>query len=140
MKTILIVDDDEKIAKGLAVRLRAAGYRTLTAPDPAFAIMMITTERPDLLILDIWLPVIQGFGFAQRLDGLKIGKIPVIFITASRKEGLREAAAQMGAAGFFEKPYDPEELLRAVRKALEKPTEETRIDQGEYEESIDHRG
>jgi DNA-binding response OmpR family regulator len=121
MKKILIVDDDERIAKALAVRLNAAGYRTFTAPDPAFAIIVAAVQRPDLVILDIWMPIMQGFTLAHRLDGLDIGQIPVIFITASRQEGLRESALRIGAAGFFEKPYDPEQMLRTVRDALDRP-------------------
>ena len=139
MKKILIVDDDEKIAKALAVRLTAAGYRTFTAPDPAFAIILAAVQRPDLVILDIWMPIMQGFTFARRMDGLGVGETPIIFMTASRKEGLRESALNAGAAGFFEKPYDPDQMLRAVQEALEKPPQMTTFTQGDYEDHIDYR-
>jgi DNA-binding response OmpR family regulator len=121
MKKILIVDDDEHIARALAVRLTVAGYHTFTAPDPAFAVMFVGMHRPDLVIMDICLPIMEGFGLAHRLNGMHVGRIPVIFITASREPGLRESAMRMGAAGFFEKPYDADELLRAVRQALQEP-------------------
>ena len=121
MKKILIVDDDERIAKALAVRLGAAGYKTFTAPDPSFAIMITGMHRPDLVIMDICLPVLEGFDLAHRLNGLHLGKIPVIFITASRKPGLRDTATQLGAVAFFEKPYDAAQILRAVRQALDEP-------------------
>jgi len=118
-KTILIVEDDVKIAKALAVRLEAAGYQVLTAPDGVEGVRRAFDHRPDLIISDIWLPVGIGFSLAQRLKRAGLGHIPVVFITASRLPGLREAATQLGAAGYFEKPYDPEALLRAITQVLD---------------------
>ena len=118
-KTILIVEDDVKIARALAVRLEAAGYQVLTAPDGVEGVRRAFDHRPDLIISDIWLPVGIGFSLAQRLKRAGLGHIPVVFITASRLPGLREAATQLGAAGYFEKPYDPEALLRAITQVLD---------------------
>jgi CheY-like chemotaxis protein len=72
--------------------------------------------------MDIWMPVGLGLSVAQRLRDLGLQSIPVIFITASRLKGLREAAAKLGAVGYFEKPYDPEQLLAAIQKALDRST------------------
>jgi CheY-like chemotaxis protein len=68
--------------------------------------------------MDIWMPVGTGFSVAQRLQAHGLSEVPIIFITASKVHGLREAAAQLGAVGFFEKPYDPEQLLAAIARAL----------------------
>ena len=120
MKKILIMEDDNKIATALAIRLEAAGYEVLTAPDGLDGLKLALEDRPDLILTDIWMPVGTGFSVAQRLKDLGLTGIPLIFITASKLKGLREAAQKLGGAAFFEKPYDPEELLAAVAKALER--------------------
>jgi len=125
MKKILIVDDDEKIALALAVRLRATGYEALIARDGNKGLELARTKQPDLILLDIglplmdiWMPLGVGYSVARRLKGIGCGSIPVIFITASRQSGLREAAQKTGAAGFFEKPYDSDQLLAAIAQSL----------------------
>jgi len=119
MKKIVIMEDDSRIATALAIRLEAAGYEVLTAPDGFRGLQKTLEQRPDLLLMDIWMPVGTGFSVAQRLQALGLSGVPMIFITASKVEGLREAAQQLGAVGFFEKPYDPEQLLAAIARALE---------------------
>jgi CheY-like chemotaxis protein len=118
-KTILIVEDDPKTAKALAIRLEAAGYEVLTAADGVQGVRRTLDHRPHLIISDIWLPVGIGLSLAQRLKRAGLGHIPVVFITASRLPGLKEAASQLGAAAYFEKPYDPEALLRTVTQLLD---------------------
>jgi len=117
-KTILIVEDDIKTVKALAIRLEAAGYEVLTAPDGVQAVQCALNHQPDLILSDIWLPVGIGFSVAQRLKRVGLGNIPLIFITGSRLPGLKETATQMGAAAYFEKPYDSEALLRAIAGAI----------------------
>jgi len=118
MKKILIMEDDRKIAAALAIRLEAAGYEVLTAPDGFRGLKLALNDRPDLLLMDIWMPVGTGFSVAKRLQSLGLTGIPIIFITASKLKGLRESARELGAVGFFEKPYDPQQLLAAVAQAL----------------------
>src|SRR5256885_7451391 len=118
MKKILVVDDDTKIASALAIRLKAAGYEPLTAITGLAAVDLAVHQKPDLIIMDIWMPVGIGLSVAQRLRSLGLGTIPIIFMTASRLRGLRNAAMRLGAAGFFEKPYEPELLLASVSQAL----------------------
>src|SRR6266446_3350538 len=119
MKKILVMEDDTKIATALAIRLEAAGYEVLTAPDGFDGLRLVMDDRPDLILMDIWMPVGTGFSVAQRLQSLRLTGIPLIFITASKLKGLKETAKKLGAAAFFEKPYDPEQLLAAVAQALE---------------------
>lgn len=118
MKKILVVEDDTKIAAALTIRLEAAGYSVLTAPDGLAGLKLAVEQKPDLLLMDIWMPVGLGFSVAQRLQGLGLKGIPIIFITASRARGLKKAAEALGAVAFFEKPYDPQALLTAVAEAL----------------------
>jgi|SRR5437667_6449937 len=119
MKKILVVEDDTKIAAALAIRLEAAGYAVSTAPNGVTGLKLAVEQKPDLLLMDIWMPVGLGFSVAQRLHSLGLSGIPIIFITASRAKGLKKAAAALGAVAFFEKPYDSEALLAAVAQGLE---------------------
>ena len=118
MKKILVMEDDPKIASALAIRFEAAGYAVLTATDGCTGLKLALDQKPDLLVMDIWMPVGLGFSVAQRLQTLGLGGIPIIFITASRVKGLKQAAEKLGAVAFFEKPYDPQQLLAAVADAL----------------------
>lgn len=118
MKKILVVEDDARIAEALSIRLRAAGYEVVLAGDGFSGLKMTMTHRPHLILLDIMMPVGMGFSVAERLKDLGLGEIPIIFITASKRSGLRKTAQQLGAAGFFEKPYDADELMAAVHLIL----------------------
>ena len=122
MKTILVVEDDTRIAAALGVRLEAAGYEVLTAADGLGGLKLALNNRPDLILMDIWMPVGIGFSVAQRLQSVGLTGIPIIFITASKLKGLRETAKQLGAVAFFEKPYDSVQLLEAISSALEPKT------------------
>ena len=121
MKKILVMEDDKKVAAALAIRLEAAGYEVQTARDGFAGLKMALENRPDLILTDIWMPVGTGFSVTQRLRSLGLTDVPVIYITASKLEGLRESAKGLGAAAFLEKPYDPEQLIQVVAHALESP-------------------
>jgi len=95
MKKILIMEDDKKIAAALAIRLEAAGYEVLTSPDGFGGLKIVLGDRPDLLLMDIWMPVGTGFSVAQRLRTLGLTDIPVIFITASKLKGVTVDAKQL---------------------------------------------
>lgn len=121
MKTILIIEDDARIAAALQVRLKAAGYRVLISADGRHGILTAASQNPDLIISDIWMPKPSGFLSWERRRLLALDGVPVIYITACKKKDLRQIALEEGAAGFFEKPYHIEELLAAVAAALAKP-------------------
>ena len=114
MKKILIVEDDQNIAKALSVRLKSAGYEVTVAPDAMSGVSSALKTQPDLVLLDISLPAGTGFTVADRIQKLLPTATPFIFLTASKQPGLREKAEELGALGFFEKPYDAEELLDAI--------------------------
>jgi len=118
MKKILIMEDDKRVAAALAIRLQAAGYEVLTAWDGLEGLKMAVSARPDLILSDVWMPDGVGFLVAERLKNFGLAGIPVIFLTASKKKDLWQIAQEVGAAGFFEKPYDPNKLLAAIAQAL----------------------
>jgi len=119
-KKILVVDDERDIVKALMIRLQGAGYDVVTAFDGAQGVFMAHKEKPDLIILDIRMPSGNGFSVAQRLKhSTHTFTIPVIFLTGSPEKNAEEKAMAMGARFYIKKPYDPEELLDAIKRALE---------------------
>jgi CheY-like chemotaxis protein len=118
-KQILIIEDDTRIATALAVRLNAAGYEVLTATDGVEGLRLALDHRPNLIVMDIWMPIGLGLSVAQRLQSLGLGNIPIIVMTASKLEGLQQAAEEVGAVAFFEKPYNAEELLTVIARSLD---------------------
>jgi DNA-binding response OmpR family regulator len=117
-KQILIIEDDERIAMALALRLKAAGYEATTTYDALTGLNAAVQNPPALVLLDISMPAGDGFSVAEQIQTLVPTSIPIIFLTASKKADFREKAKKLGAAGYFEKPYEAEELVGAIRQAL----------------------
>ncbi len=120
--SILIIEDDENISKALEVRLNARGYRTTLAFDAVMGMQKAMSTSPDAILLDITMPGGNGLTLAERLkSSANTQNIPIIFLTASKQPELREKAMAIGGAAFFEKPYDFDYLLAALRAAIEHP-------------------
>ena len=120
MKKILIMEDDKKLSLAWAIRLKSAGYDVSVSPDGFRGFTAAVTQKPDLILMDIWMPVANGFAVAEDLERVDLGEIPIIFTTASRKNGLRERAQEVGAAGFLEKPVTSAKLLETIARTLER--------------------
>ena len=120
-KQVLIVEDDCKIAKAIALRLNAAGYNTTLAQDGLSGVQCAAASLPDLVLLDISLPAGDGFSVAQRIQTHVPVPIPMIFLTASNRPEFRERARTLGAVGFFEKPFEANALLSAIQQAIGHP-------------------
>jgi DNA-binding response OmpR family regulator len=117
-KKVLIVEDDENIASALSIRMGAAGFETTIARDGMSGVRTAVSLDPDLVILDISLPAGDGFSVAENIQANIPKPVRIIFLTASKREDFRERAQQLGAIGFFEKPYEPTALVSAVQQAL----------------------
>jgi len=116
---ILVVDDEQDMAKALKVRLKANGYHVVLASDSVQAFVMAGKEKPDLIILDIMIPGGGGFVVAERLkQSQTTHHIPIIFLTGI--PGGEEKAHQLGASGYVMKPYHPDELMETICRALER--------------------
>jgi two-component system KDP operon response regulator KdpE len=116
---ILVVDDDPDLVKALRLRLRAHDYEIATATDGYSAISSAQKERPDLIILDLGLPVGDGFVVLDRLQASnQLSGIPVIVLTARDPQNNEDRALKAGAAAFFQKPVDNDELLNVIRVSL----------------------
>jgi two-component system OmpR family response regulator len=120
-KKILVIEDDLRILKALSIRLKHAGYEVAAASDGLEGLKSAIEFKPDLIISDIWMPGSVGFLVAERIKAFGLGGIPVIFITGNKKKHVRLMAQDVGAAAFFEKPFDSEELLDAIARALSSP-------------------
>jgi len=116
---ILVVDDEQDVAKALKVRLKTNGYHVVLASDSVQAFMMANKEKPDLIILDIMIPGGGGFVVAERLkQSQTTHRIPIIFLTGI--PGGEEKAHQLGASGYVMKPYHPDELMETIHRVLER--------------------
>jgi len=123
-KKILIVDDDQDLLRGLSIRLRASGYKVLSAADAISAISVARKEEPDLVILDIGLPGGDGFTVMQRMSSLGgLATIPVIILTGRDVFANEEKAINAGARAFLQKPVDNDVLLAEIKQALGENTE-----------------
>lgn len=119
-KTILVADDDRDLVMALAIRLRAAGYKVLTAHDGDEAYRQAVDNKPDLVILDVRMPAGGGLASIDRLKhSLTTRTIPVMFLTAFDDEEMREEARKLGAAGYFRKPFKDEEFMSGIRDVLD---------------------
>lgn len=117
-KKILVAEDDRKIGAALEIRLGAAGYEVLVIQDGFRSYLRAVTDQPDLILMDVYIPMGSGLAVAQELKSIGLPDIPIIFITASRQKHLKTKAERLNAAGFFEKPFDTEKLLAAISRAL----------------------
>ncbi len=116
---ILIVDDDPDLLRALRLRLRANNYDVATASDGYAAIASAQREKPSLIILDLGLPVGDGFVVLDRLQNSDaLSGIPVIVLSARDPQTNEERALKAGAAAFFQKPADNDELLNVIRVSL----------------------
>jgi DNA-binding response OmpR family regulator len=122
-KKILIVDDNEDVAKGLRIFFRAHHYATVIASDAVAAISQAKKENPDLIVLDLGLPAGDGYVVMERLSNVEsLASIPVIVFTAQDEETHKEQSLNAGAKAFFQKPVDNAVLLSTVQEILEGPS------------------
>ncbi|MGD9211633.1 MAG: response regulator [Desulfobacteraceae bacterium] len=118
-KKILLVDDDADLLRALYLRLKANNYDTVFARDGYQATKMALTEKPDLIILDIGLPMGDGFIVMDRIrEFIKSSMIPVIVLTGRDPAANKERALKAGATAFFQKPADNQELMACIAREL----------------------
>jgi DNA-binding response OmpR family regulator len=113
---ILVVDDERSISEVVSLYLNRAGYRVKIAYDGLSALQMIQSQKPDLIVLDLMLPEVDGLEITQRLRAA--GDTPIIMVTARRAEADRILGLEMGADDYVVKPFSPQELVSRVRAVL----------------------
>src|SRR5881628_1817856 len=117
MARILIVDDEPEIVRGLEDNLRFEGYQTLTAGNGADALAVAAREAPDLIVLDLMMPVVSGWDVCRTLRARGID-VPIIMLTARGEEADRVRGLELGADDYMTKPFSLRELLARVRAML----------------------
>ena len=117
MPTILLVEDDGTLAEGLAYNLDRAGYRVLRAADGPRGLALAAAEPPDLVVLDVMLPGLDGFAFLERLRGGG-SRVPVIVLSALDAEADKIRGLDLGADDYLAKPFGVGELLARIRARL----------------------
>ena len=115
---ILVVDDDPQTLRHVRDVLSKAGYTPIVTADPAEALRLMESDRPELVLLDLVFPDTDGIELMQ--DILDISEVPVIFLTAYGRDQNMERALDMGAADYMAKPFSPTELNARIRAALRK--------------------
>jgi len=116
MKTVLVVDDEPSIAQIAGDYLRHGGFCVLTASNGVDALALARAQRPDLIVLDLGLPRMDGLEVAKTLR--REGNVPIIMLTARIEESDRLVGLELGADDYMTKPFSPRELVARVRSVL----------------------
>ncbi|MFQ5951840.1 MAG: response regulator [Candidatus Omnitrophota bacterium] len=117
---ILIIDDEPSVVKMVEFRLKKDGFDVITAQNGAEGLEKAKAESPDIILLDILMPEMDGHETLLRLkDSAETRSIPVIMLTAKGQIEDIERSSKEGAMDYISKPYDPVVLLSKIRKALE---------------------
>jgi DNA-binding response OmpR family regulator len=116
---VLAADDDEDILELIAFRLEHSGYTVLQARDGEEALDLARTSRPDLAVLDVMMPKIDGFEVTRRLrEDDSTTRIPIILLTARTQEADIQRGFDAGADDYIRKPFSPQELRARVQAIL----------------------
>jgi len=118
---ILIIEDDKHISKLVKYNLEKAGYDCIVADDGEEALDVLAKERPDLIILDIMLPKMDGFELCRAIkQDVKLKNIPIIMLTAKGEEVDRIVGLELGADDYVVKPFSPRELILRIKAILKR--------------------
>ena len=115
-KTVLVVDDESRMVEFIAMNLELEGFHVVRAANGSGALEKATKEHPDLVLLDIMMPDMDGFETLQELR--EISSVPVIFLTAKSEEVDRIKGLDLGADDYITKPFSPKELVSRIRAVL----------------------
>ncbi|KIC40521.1 chemotaxis protein CheY [Ruegeria sp. ANG-R] len=115
---ILVVDDDPRLRELVSITLERAGYKTITARDGQMALTHAIRETPDLIVLDVGLPELDGLEVCRRLRARS--DVPILFLTARDDEIDRILGLEMGADDYVTKPFSPRELVARIKAILKR--------------------
>ena len=124
-KKILAVDDEKHIVRLVQINLEKAGYTVSIASNGREALESVAANRPDLIVMDVMMPEMDGFAALQKLkDNPSTQNIPVIMLTAKAQDADVFKGWQSGADLYLTKPFNPSELITFVQRIFESQTEE----------------
>ena len=113
---MLVVDDEPRILRFVRAELESAGFAVMTAADGETALEMVESDRPDLVVLDVIMPGLNGFEVLRRLR--EVSSVPVILLTARGSDADKVRGLDLGADDYLTKPFSPDELSARVRAVL----------------------
>ena len=114
---VLVVEDDTQINELVGAYVQIAGYEYRAALDGATALAAVREQLPSLIILDLMLPDTDGFEIARQLKSdERTASVPILMLTALDREAQRKRGMDAGAVGYMTKPFDPDQLIDAIRK------------------------
>jgi len=120
-KCILIVDDEKDMVDMLSLRLEAAGFRVCAAYDGQEGLGMVRKEKPDLILLDVMMPKLDGYQVCRMLKfDQKFRDIPIIMLTARSQEQDKATGGDVGADAYVTKPFESADLVAKIEKMLNK--------------------
>lgn len=122
MKKVLIIEDEEKISRWIAIYLEKAGYETIVASDGMAGLDSARKLRPDLILLDLMIPKIRGEEVCARIR--KNDDVPIIVLTAKNTKRDIVSCLDLGADDYISKPFDPDELISRVNAVLRRSSGE----------------
>ena len=127
IKKILVVEDEEDLVIALSARLKATGYEVLVARDGLEALTKARMINPDLILLDLMLPKMDGYKVARLLKfDQRYKRIPILMLTARGQEMDQELGRQAGADDYMVKPFNSAELMERIKDLLEKAPEDNK--------------
>lgn len=119
---ILVVDDEPDVVSMVERTLRAEGFDVITAYDGIGALDVVSSEKPDLILLDIMMPMISGYEVCQQIKANpQTQHIPVVCISSAHTPDARAQSLRAGAATLVTKPFMPNELIAQIKRHLPKP-------------------
>jgi DNA-binding response OmpR family regulator len=124
-KTILVIDDEQRIVALVKAYLEQSGYRVVTAGDGREALFVARREKPDLIILDIMMPHVDGFDFLRQHR--KETNTPIIMLTAKIEEHDKVLGLELGADDYVSKPFSPRELTARVKAVLRRVGQDSAV-------------
>ena len=128
-KTILVVDDEQSIMELLVFNLQKEGYKTLEAYDGVTAVEMAINEKPDLILLDVMIPKLDGISVCKKIRyALNISNIPILMISAKDTESDKIVGLEMGADDYITKPFQIREVKARIKANLRKAELNANID------------
>lgn len=128
-KTILVVDDEQSIMELLVFNLQKEGYNTLQAYDGVTAVDMAINEKPDLILLDVMIPKLDGISVCKKIRyALNISNIPILMISAKDTESDKIVGLEMGADDYITKPFQIREVMARIKANLRKAELNANID------------
>jgi two-component system cell cycle response regulator DivK len=121
-KRILVVEDQDDNRRIIRDLLSSVGYEMIEALDGAAGVKLAASERPDLILMDIQLPVLDGYEATRKIrENTELSRIPIVAVTSYALSGDDSKALEAGCNAYIAKPFSPRELLAVIRRLLDDP-------------------